>query len=199
MNFDTVKESLLFAHRRLDELKTLNNGDLANAKPEDRQILTQEFLFHLVGAVEILAQVINKQRNLGLDPERAGVRSVSCRLEMNDPVRSLLSQLYPTTRSKDQRWLPLPRDPYSHEGRFFRIIILTQWVNHCGENPFNSRRGAEAKVSLILDPRNPSAGDSKLDAIDELETFWSLVNQKCQQITAILASETTVASSKNSA
>jgi hypothetical protein len=192
---DTAKESLMFAHRRLGELKTLNDGNLANAKPEDRQMLTQEFLFHLVGAIEILAQVINKQRNLGLDPERANVRSVSCRLAVNDPLKSLLIQLYPTTRSKDQRWLPLPHDPYSEEGSHFRIVVLRHWVNHCGENPYRSRRGNEAKVSLVLDPRNPSAGDSNLAAVDELETFWSLVNNKCQQISAILTSANSLASS----
>ncbi len=179
MNADAVKESLLFARRRLDELKTLNNGNLAGAKPEDRQILIQEFFFHLVGAVEILAQVINKQRTLGLDPERVTVRTVSCRLATADPIKSLLSQLYPTTRSSDQRWLPLPRDPYSEEGSHFRILVYRHWINHCGENPLHFRSGAEPKVSLVLDPRNPSAGNSNLATIIELETFWSLVNDKC--------------------
>lgn len=80
MTADAVKDSLLFAQRRLGELKTLNNGNLATAKPEDRQILLQEFFFHLVGAIEILANTINKQRNLGLDPERVTVRTVCCRL-----------------------------------------------------------------------------------------------------------------------
>ncbi len=54
--------------RRLDDLKMLNNGDLAGAKPEDRQMLVEEFFFHLVGAVEVLAQVINEKRGLGLGP-----------------------------------------------------------------------------------------------------------------------------------
>ena len=98
MNAGAVKDSLSFAHRRLCELKTLNNGDLAGAKPEDRQILIEEFFFHLVGAVEILAQMINNQRTLGLDPERVTVRTVSCRLAAADQIKSLLSQLYPTTR-----------------------------------------------------------------------------------------------------
>ncbi|MGA2523761.1 MAG: hypothetical protein ABSF65_06370 [Candidatus Bathyarchaeia archaeon] len=188
MNADAVKDSLSFAHRRLGELKTLNNGDLAGTKPEDRQILIEEFFFHLVGAVEILAQMINNQRTLGLDPERVTVRTVSCRLAVADQIKSLLSQLYPTTRSGDQRWLPLPRDPYSEDGSHFRIVVYTYWVNHCGENPLHFRSGAEPNVSLILDPRNPSAGSSKLAAIDELQTFWSLVNDKCRRIIGILTS-----------
>jgi hypothetical protein len=183
-----VNDSLLFAQRRLNELTTLNNGDLVGAKSEDRQILIQEFFFHLVSAIEILAQVINKQRNLGLDPERAGVRTVSCRLPTGDPIKHLLGLLYPTVRSGDQRWLPLPRDPYSVEGSHFRIVILNHWVNHCGENPIHFRKGAEPKASLVLDPRVPSAGNSKRAVIDELETFWSLVNDKCRRIIEILNS-----------
>jgi hypothetical protein len=188
MNSDAAKDSLLFAHRRLDELKTLNNGNLAGAKTEDRQILIQEFFFHLVGAIEILAQVINKRRTLGLDPERVTIRTVSCRLVTADPIKSLLSQLYPITRSSDQRWLPLPHDPYSEEGSHFRIVVYRHWVNHCGENLLHFRSGPEPNVSLILDPRNPSAGTSNLAATDELETFWSLVNSKCRRIIGVLAS-----------
>jgi hypothetical protein len=188
MNADAAKESLLFAHRRLDELKTLNNGNLAGAKTEDRQILIQEFFFHLVGAIEILAQVINKRRTLGLDPERVTIRTVSCRLATTDPIKSLLSQLYPITRSSDQRWLPLPHDPYSEDGSHFRIVVYRHWINHCGENPLHFRSGPEPKVSLVLDPRNPSAGTSNLAVVDELETFWSLVNSKCRRIIGILAS-----------
>jgi hypothetical protein len=187
MDINTVNDSLIFARRRLDELKFLNDGNLASAKPEYRQILIQEFFFHLVGAIEILAQVINKQRTLGLDPERVTVRSISCRLATTDPVKSLLGQLYPTTRSNDQRWLPLPRNPYSEEGSHFRIVVFRHWVNHCGENPFHFRWGAEPTASLVLDPRNRSAGNSNLAVIVELETFWSLVNDKCQQVIKILS------------
>ena len=188
MSADAVKDSLLFAHRRLDELKTLNSGNLEGAKPEDRKMLIQEFFFHLVGAIEILVQVINEQRTLGLDPERVTVRTVSCRLATADPIKSLLNQLYPTTRSSDQRWLPLPRDPYSEEGSHFRIVVFNHWVSHCGVNPLRFRSGAEPNASLVLDPRNPSAGNSNLAAIDELEKFWSLVNDKCPRIIGILTS-----------
>ncbi len=159
-------------------------------KSEDRQMLIEEFFFHLVGAVEILAQVINEKRSLGLDPERAGVRTVSARLAASDPIKSLLSELYPTTRSGDQRWLPLPRDPYSEEGSHFRIVVFNIWVNHCGVNPFHFRAGAKPGASLVLDPRAPPAGYSKLAAVDELETFWKLVNDKCQRIIGILNSTT---------
>jgi hypothetical protein len=184
MNVEAVKDSLSFAKQRLDELKKLNDGDLAGAKHENRQPLIQEFFFHLVGAVDILAQVINKKRSLSLCPAQVSVREVLKKLGNSDPIKPLLSQLYPTTRSKEHKWRPLPQDPYSDEGMNFRIVVLRHWVNHCGENPFFIRRGDETKphISLFLDPRYPNLGGSKFPAIDELEDFWKLVNDECQQV-----------------
>ena len=184
MNVNAVNDSLLFAKQRLDELKRLNCGDLAGAKHENRQPLIQEFFFHLVGAVIILAQVINTKRSLGLCPAQVSVREVLRKLSNSDPIKPLLSQLYPTTLSKEHKWLALPPDPYSDEGSHFRIVVFRHWVNHCGENPFFIRRGDETQphISLFLDPRDRNLGGSKFPAIDELEAFWNLVNDKCQRI-----------------
>jgi hypothetical protein len=49
-----VNDSLLFARKRLDELKKLNGGHLGGANHRDRQPLIQEFFFHLVGAIDKL-------------------------------------------------------------------------------------------------------------------------------------------------
>ncbi len=117
-------------------------------------MLVEEFFFHLVGAVEVLAQVINEKRGLGLDPERAGVRTVSARLAASDPIKSLLGELYPSTRSGDQRWLPLPRDPYSEEGSHFRIVVFNMWVNHCGVNPLHFRAGTKPGAKFGFRPQS---------------------------------------------
>ena len=56
---DPSKGRLLFAARRLNDLRTLKGGDLARVQPAERQQPLQEFFFHLVGAINLLAQHIN--------------------------------------------------------------------------------------------------------------------------------------------
>lgn len=135
--------------------------------------------FHLVSAVDILAQFINKKRVLGLRYDKVSVRRVLQNLGVSDPIRTWLTELHPYTRGK-----PLPLNPYSDEGFHFRMLVFRHWVNHWGENPFCIRVGDETQphISLFLDPRNPSLGGSKFPAIEELEKFWGLVNDKCKLI-----------------
>jgi hypothetical protein len=66
---DEVRERIGFARRRKDELILLNGGDLLGADPHYRQQFVQEFFFHLVGAIEVLAQLVNEPRHLRLDVE----------------------------------------------------------------------------------------------------------------------------------
>jgi hypothetical protein len=73
---EEMRERLGFARRRKEELVALNGGDLAGADPHYRQQLVQEYFFHLVGAIEMLAQFVNEARNLGLDVEDASVSRV---------------------------------------------------------------------------------------------------------------------------
>jgi len=182
MNVSALNDSLLFAQKRLDELKRLNNGNLAGAKPKDRQILIQEFFCHLVSAIEILWQVINKSKKLGIPDSQVCSEKVLKKLGRTDPIRPLIASLYPKTRSH-REWKPLPSNPYSEEGSHFRILVFRHWVSHNGENPFAMRWGGdEPPISLFLDPRNQTLGPSKLPAIEELEAFWSLVNRKCQWV-----------------
>jgi hypothetical protein len=54
---EDVRERLGFARRRKDELIVLNGGNLPSADPHHRQQLVQEFFFHLVGAIEVLAKL----------------------------------------------------------------------------------------------------------------------------------------------
>jgi hypothetical protein len=174
---EAVNDRLFFAKRRLGELQRLNNGDIAGADPKDRQQLVQEFFFHLVGAIEFLAQAINNSLKLNIPAEKVSRREICTKLNNDDPIKSLFDTLYPQTRCKQ-----LPADPYTDEASHFRILVLRHWVCHYGNNPFWFRIGSTPESSLFLDPRDQSLNGSKEPAIDELNHFWQLVNSKCQRI-----------------
>ena len=179
---DAVNDRLFFAIRRLRDLGELNNGDLAGAQYRDKQQLIQEFFFHLVGAVEFLAQVVNTSRVLGIDVEEVSVPTVCRSLPEGDSTRELLEQLHPKTRGE-----PPPIDPYSDEGSHFRILVLRNRVCHHNHNPFHYRLvfgvgPNERSTHLSIDPRYPELGASEKTAIDELNHFWRSVNDKCQQV-----------------
>jgi len=187
MDINAVNDSLSFALRRLDELKRINNGNISSAQPQERQILIQEFFFHLVSAIDKLAQVINQSRTLNIPINQVSYPQICRRLRQTDPIRPLIALLHPETQHNRQ-WVPLPQNPYSEESSHFRILVFRHWVNHTGVNPFHFRWGAEPNTSLVLDPRDRSLGASKLAAMDELESFWNLVNDKCEQVIGILSS-----------
>jgi len=177
---DIVDDRLFFAKRRLEDLNRLeqsHGGELGTASPRDRQQLAQEFFFHLVGAVEFLAQVVNRSKDLKIPIECVAPREVCKKLGCNDPIGELLNKLHPATRNK-----PLPQDPYSEEGCHFRILVMRHRVCHHNHNPFHFRVGSMLLTSLSVDPRNRSLGTSKKSALDELHHFWELVNGKCQYI-----------------
>ena len=173
-----VRNRLLFAKRRLDELSRMGRGDFGVVPEEERQQPLQEFFFHLVGAIEFLAQTINDARQLVKDEEAVTPSRVCQKLANGDPMRTILGHLHPQTRHK-----PLPEDPYSEEGSHFRIILLRNRVCHHGRNPFHFRRGSEPPCSLFLDPRDRQEKEgSYKPATEELTLFWQLVNDKCEQI-----------------
>lgn len=177
---DIVDDRLFFAKQRLEDLNRLEKsygGELGTAQPRDRQQLMQEFFFHLVGAIEFLAQVINESKKLGIPIKSVTPRKAYKKLGYNDPIGKLLDKLYPTTRNK-----PLPQDPYSEEGCHFRILVMRHWVCHYSHNPFAFRLGSMPPTSLFIDPRNRSLGSWQKSALDELYHFLELVNDKCQQI-----------------
>ncbi len=173
-----IGNRLIFAKHRLDELGKLNEGDLSSVQETARQQPLQEFFFHLVGAVEFLAQAINDARMLGLEEEKVTASKVCGKLPTTDPTRTLLEQLHPNTTGK-----PLPPDPYSEEGSHFRIMLLRNRVCHHGRNPFHFRRGSDPPCSLFLDPRDRKETEgSPRPALEELTLFWNLVNDKCEKI-----------------
>lgn len=173
-----VRNRLLFARRRLDELSQLGGGDFGIVSEMERQQPIQEFFFHLVGAIEFLTQTINDVKGLGIAEEDVVPDEVCRLLADSDPVKAILGQLHPRTRKKQ-----LPQDPYSDEGSHFRIILLRNRVCHHGRNPFHFRLGSEPPCSLFVDPRNRREKQgSYRSAIEELTLFWGLVNDKCEQI-----------------
>lgn len=176
---EAVNDRLFFAKRRLKELERLNNGDLAGAQHRDRQQLIQEFFFHLVGAVDFLAQAVNVSKNLGMNIEDVNVSSVCDELKKQNKnsISGLLEQLHPITRRR-----PLPPDPYSDEGCHFRILLLRNCACHQRDYPFFFRVGSTPPSSLVIDPRDIHSAGSKESVIDELNHFWKLVDDKCQQV-----------------
>jgi len=172
-----VRNRLLFARRRLDELSQLGGGNLGTVSEIERQQPIQEFFFHLVGAIEFLAQTITDVRALPINEEDVNPRKVYKHLKDNDLAKPILGQLYPQTRGKQ-----LTQDPYSEEGSHFRIILFRNRVCHHGRNPFHFRVGSEPPCSLFLDPRDRQDKGSYKPATEELTLLWELVNRKCEQV-----------------
>jgi hypothetical protein len=204
---EDVWERLDFARRRKDELLALNGGDLPGADPHDRQQLVQEFFFHLVGAIEVLVQLVNEARDLALDVEAVSVPKVCWRLSEADVLRAPLAALYANTRRD-----PMPGDPYSTEGLVYRIWNYRHQVTHRRRQPFLFKIGlgmaidfgqglrgrwrelkhrlkpdpntqaAGRSAHLIIDPREPvdERTGSMYSVPEELETMLQLVSAKCE-------------------
>jgi hypothetical protein len=177
-----VLARLEFAKRRLSDLQRLNGGDLVNAPAQDRQQLVQEFLFHLVGGIHFLAQVVDTERELGLHVDQVTPAEVCKRLPEADPVRDLLGQLHPRT---DKKAKP-PDDWDSDAGCHYRIIVLRNRVCHQGHSPFYFRFGAARTCHLFIDPRHRQLGKSQRPAIEDLQRFWELVSDKCRRTIDLL-------------
>ena len=180
MDADDVRERLGFAERRLDELLDLNGGDLAGADVHERQQLIQELFFHLIGAIEVLAQLVNEARGLGLDDEDVAVYRVADRLgggALAPPLRAL----HVTTRRQ-----PLPADPYSDDGLLFRVYNYRHQVTHRRRNPFHFSIGLGSvewrTAHLLLDPRESAAGPSQATIEDDLRRALALVRERCEQV-----------------
>jgi hypothetical protein len=83
---DDVTEKLNFARRRLGDIQALIAAKTLGTEPQLRQQLAQEFFFHLVGAVDILAQLVNERRALGFDSEDVTINaSASIASEQKKP------------------------------------------------------------------------------------------------------------------
>ena len=181
MTKDDVIERLAFAERRLQDILNLNDGNLPGAEPSERQQIIQEFFFHLVGTTEVLAQLVNEARSLGLDTEDVNVSTVADKLANTDPIKSLLGSLYQRTRKKR-----LLGDPHSDQGYIFRILNYRNQVTHRRRNPFLFRIGSIPSTSFWIDSRDQSIGASSKSAQEELEYMFQLVSTQCKSILSLL-------------
>jgi len=143
-----VRQRLSFAGCRLRDLLTLNDGNLPGADGAMRLQLLQEFFFHLIGATEVLAQLVNDVRDLGLDTENVTVWKVAKALPNTDPVKPLLSALYVRTRN-----CATPYAPYSDEDYVFRVLVYRHFSTHSGRALLLFRKGSSPSASLYIDPR----------------------------------------------
>lgn len=181
MTKDDVEERLQFAGRRLSELLSLNGGNLPGADGSERQQLVQEFFFHLVGATEVLAQLVNEKCGLGIDTEYVTVHSVSEKLPSTDSIKSKMASLHVRTRGQ-----PLPAGPYGDDGYIFRILNYRHQVTHRRRNPFLFRKGSLPTASLLLDPRDANLGPSTKSAQDEMQYMFKFIQIRCNQVLASL-------------
>ena len=183
---EDILEKLSFAEKRLGEILELNNGDLAGADASSRQQLLQEFFFHVVGAIDVLAQLINQEQKLGFEPDKVNVSRVENKLSDEDPIKPFLSSLYPNPNKR-----PLPENPYSDEGYIYRLYNYRNHVTHRRRNPFfisvnlNSPNTSRETL-LMLDPLDPNSGPSNKLAKAELTYILGLVRMKCQGILTLI-------------
>jgi hypothetical protein len=171
---DDVTEKLDFARRRLADLLGLIRRGALGAEAHERQQLVQEFFFHLIGAADLVAQLANERRKIGLDSEDVSITRVANALPPGDPLVSALRSL--SVRTKGQ---PLPADPYNEDGCLFRAYNYRHQATHRRRNPFMFRIGSGPPASLMLDPRNPANGSSTRSVEDDLQMMLDLIAARC--------------------
>ena len=176
-----------FAERRLSELLQLNGGDLNGADELQRQQLVQEFFFHLVASIDMLAASVNDSRTLKISEDTITARKVAQQLCLDDPIKAKLCALY--ARTSDQ---PLPEERYDEKGYVFRLYNYRHQVSHRGRNPWAFNRGGNLPlITLQLDPRNPPLGGSKLSVQEDLTNMLTLVKTKISEILDMIRTQAT--------
>lgn len=182
---ETVLQKLGYARMRLADLEALIANNRLASEPDTRHQLSQELFFHLIGATEYLAQLVNARRSLGLADERVAIHRVVRGLQRRDRSDPLLVPL--RSLSADTLKTPMPADPYSPEGLIYRAINYRNMVVHRSTNPFHFVLGAGPKVAFMsLDPRSPSLGHSTRTVDVDLSGMFSLIEQHCRTALAIL-------------
>jgi hypothetical protein len=182
---ESVYQKLSFARARLADLEALIADNRLAADPNARHQLTQGFFFHVVGATEYLAQLVNERRSLQLRSEDVAVHKVAQEIEKRDPLDPLLVPL--KSLSADTRKKVLPLDPYSEEGLIYRTINYRNEVVHRNINRFHFVLSAGPKIAFFwLDPRDPGHGQSTRPVNADLSSMFSVVDQQCRIVLAIL-------------
>jgi len=175
-----VLEKLSFARRRRDDFLALIRRNALGSEPHERQQLIQEFFFHLIGAIEVLAQLANEHRSLGLDSEAVNISKVAQKLPDADPLKAELVTMYVQTKRR-----ATPSDPYSDQGLLFRAYNYRHQVTHRSRNPFNFFLSTP-RAYFLIDPRDPKVGVSSHSVDDDLEKMLQLIEKRCTSSLALL-------------
>ena len=172
-----IFQKLGFAERRMTDLLNLNGGNFPGAPAFEKHLLTQEFFFHLLGAIELTAQFVNEACALGLNPDEVSTSLVLKKLDQQHPVRTALAALYVNPRKA-----PMPSDPYSAEGMLYRAYNYRHQVTHRRANPFLYRVGSTPPASFILDPRSLAQVPSERSIQEEVGQMLQLVTEGCRRV-----------------
>jgi hypothetical protein len=177
---EDVYERLRFARRRLDDLAKMIE-DNAAGDSSTRQQPIMEFFFHLIGAVEVLAQIVNQRCDLGLPTHSVSVRCVQDKLDARSALRASLESLY--VDANDARNVPSEDDWYSDAGVLYRAWNGRNQVTHRTRNPAqlvgHTRPHTRLAIYLLLDPRYPQRGRSKREVIEDLQAMLDLIHARC--------------------
>jgi hypothetical protein len=73
--------------------------------------LLQEFFFHAVGAIDVLAQLINDQHKLGIAPDDVTIRNVFKKLPADELQAAIADFAQETRTNKDPNPAPPIRKP----------------------------------------------------------------------------------------
>ena len=130
MDRNQVEARLAFAEIRMLELLSLSSGDLAGASGLARDQLVQEFFFHLVGAIEFLAQYLNETLSLGIPPSRLNAQTLMGNCKLPAVVRDDFKELC------SSRQASCPTDDSLYRELVDRIWFYRHQVTHRGRNPF---------------------------------------------------------------
>jgi hypothetical protein len=208
---DDVHERLGFARERIEDLTALNGGDLLGADTHERQKLAQEVFFHLVGAIEVFAQMVNDERGLGRASEDVSIGRLGTLLANDDPLQPPIAALYANTRSQ-----AVPPDPYAGDGLMFRVWNYRHQVTHRERNPFHLKIGlndaftigapeplpehvrqfaeredrpTDRSAHFLLDPRtDPNEPDSFVSQLRvewDLRAMYELVEERLNHAIAV--------------
>ncbi len=182
-----VTDRLDSAQARLSELLALDArpGGMARADAKLRLRLAQEFLFHAIGAADVVAQIVNDRRALTIDDPT--VRKVYARIEQGNPIDPILKSLGGLGHQTRDR--AVPAAPYTDDALLFRAMLYRHSVIHAHLHPFifkmtlgNEAAPAYLRIDPRLGPNDPPYGPngniSERLASDELGAILTLVRAR---------------------
>jgi hypothetical protein len=182
---DDVRQRFRFAGRRLEDIHHLNGGNFAGAPADDKHQLVQEFFFHLGAALELAAQLVNTELQLGLSSDKVTLARVIASVPATHNALAHLQALYAKPRHH-----PMPADPYSDNGIVWRAYNYRHQVTHRSRNPFLYRSITGFGASFLLDPRKDAPDASVVTVHQDMRRMFEVFGQRFETLVASLPSRT---------